>query len=372
VAFFSIVSIALAHIPQFAEGGTTLQGATLVDQPSTSWVYYGTLDTPNEVRYYRLDLRAGDRLHAQLLTPREGPFPGLAVMGPGMPSQGQLPPFVEAPPGAPVTVEQGTADTAEYEPFTPGAYWYPATMDTQVSEDGSYYVAVYGPEQPVGPYGIAIGYEEKYTVPAWLKLPADLLSIYAWDGGWGLALLPGILVLVAGGAIVGWRAVAWRRRTGLGRSPSSWLALAAGIFCLTTSVTVLVQMIRAAGRSGPANEMAVTAFFIVGPAVLGGLLLWLGWRTAGAPGIGMRLGMLVLGLAGFTVLAGYFVGPVLAVAAAAAPPYGRARLGDAVPVGRVVAQDDPGDPAPAGAARATSVPPGDQAPATAHRRPRRP
>jgi hypothetical protein len=327
-------STALAHVPQFAEGGTTLETATAVDQPSTSWVYYGTIQ-PGEARYYRLDLAAGDRLYVQLLTPREGPWPGLAVMGPdlagvvpGSSPQATPPGFVTVPPGSEVIVEpsgdatSGTGDTAEYEPFTPGAYWYPATVDVRVAAPGSYYAAVFS-EAYSGPYGIAVGYEEKYTIPAWIRLPADLLTIYAWDGGWAMALVPAILVLIIGMALVVWRVRARRQKA----SPPNWLALAAGVCCFTTSVTVLAQMLRAAGRSGFDPAIGITVFFILAPAVIGGLLLWLGWRSREVPGIGTRIGFLVLGIAALVLLAGYFVGPALAIVAAAAPPY-RARVSE--------------------------------------------
>ena len=186
------------------------------------------------------------------------------------------------------------------------------------SAAGTYNVVVYG-EKPIGPYAIAVGYEEKYTVLAWIRLPADLLTIYAWDGGWPSALWPGIAVVIVGAGLLVWRARSRRTRRGL----SGWLALAAGIFYLTTSATVLFQMLRAAGRSGLDPAMGVTAFFIIGPAILAALLLWFGWRTPSAPGIGTRVALLVLGIAGFGLLAGYFIGPVLAIAAAAAPPFRR-------------------------------------------------
>ena len=301
-AFFLIAPAASAHVPQFAEGGTSLETATPIDQPATSWVYYGTIGA-GEARYYRLELSAGDRLYVQLLSPREAPFPALAMIvepGPGVPSE---------------SVEPGAA---EYEPFTPGAYWYPTTVDTTVSADGIYYVSVWG-ESYTGPYAVAVGYEERYTIAAWVRLPADLLTIYAWDGGWPSALWPGIAVLIVGGALLIWRARAGRTRWGL----SNWLALAAGVFYLTTSATVLFQMLRAADRSGFDPTMSITAFFIIGPAVLAALLLWLGRRTVSAPGVGTRVALLVIGLAGFGLLAGYFVGPVLAIAAAVAPPYRR-------------------------------------------------
>jgi hypothetical protein len=316
VAFFLMVSTAFAHDPEFAPGGTSLQTATVIEEPAISWVYYGTLDDPQEVRYYQFALKAGQRLYAQLLTPREGPFPGLAVMGPGLISQGGLPPYVEAPAGGAVVVPTNEADRAEYEPFTPGAYWFPVVVDTTVSREGAYYLAVFG-DGYAGPYGVAVGYEEVFTPASWIRLPADLLTIYAWDGGWLMALWPGVTVLVVGAALTAWSVAGRRRKLGL----SGWLMTFAGIFCLATSATVLFQMLRAGTRSGLAPEMVITAFFIAGPAVIGALLLWLGRRDAEAPSVGTRIGALVLGLAAFGLLAGYLVGPVLAIVAAFAPPY---------------------------------------------------
>jgi hypothetical protein len=110
--------------------------------------------------------------------------------------------------------------------------------------------------------------------------------------------------------------------------------------CLATSATVLVQMLIAAERSGPAAGMAVTLLFIVGPAIIGALLLWLGRRTIVPPGIGTRAAMFLLGLAALGLLAGYFAGPALAILAAIVPPYRRIRAAEAVLVGRVVGDKD--------------------------------
>ena len=61
-------------------------------------------------------------------------------------------------------VKQGDLGEAEYEAFTPGAYYYPAEMDMPAPQDGTYYVAVFD-EELAGPFGLAVGYEEKWTLP---------------------------------------------------------------------------------------------------------------------------------------------------------------------------------------------------------------
>lgn len=119
--FLCAAPAVLAHIPRLPGRGATLDTATPVERPSTSWVYYGTMQGENDVWYYRLQMQAGDRIYLQLITPERGDFaPGLALMGPGIESEGTLPASLEAPEGGGVLVRQGErSDEAEYEPFTP-------------------------------------------------------------------------------------------------------------------------------------------------------------------------------------------------------------------------------------------------------------
>jgi hypothetical protein len=322
-----VTSVALAHEPRLPERGATLETATLVDEPATSWVYYGEIEKPGEVWYYRLEFSAGDRIYLQVITPERDAFaPSAALMGPGLVPEGQPPASVQVPDNAHAVVQEGARGEAEYEPFTPGAYFYPAIIDMAAPQDGTYYAAVFAGEAS-GAFGLAVGYEERFTAPGWVRLPADLLVIYAWDGGWAIALAPGIAVLVIGASCLWWR----HRRTKRGRSLSGWLAAAAGLMYLTTAVTILVQLFRAAAVTGIDAAMGVTAGFIVASIVMGALLIWLGWRdrasapagSAPGPTILSRVTLFILCLAGLGLLSGYFLGPALALAAAVAPPYRR-------------------------------------------------
>ena len=333
--FLLTTSVALAHVPRLADRGATLQTATVVDQPSTSWVYYGEIGEPGDVWYYQLELSAGDRIYLQAMTPERDAFtPSVVLMGPGVAPVGRPPASVQVPDGAQAVAKEGPRGEAWYEPFTPGAYFFPATIDTTAPQDGSYYAAVYASEG-TGAFALAVGYRERYTLPAWIRLPADLVRIYAWDGGWAVALAPGIAVLVVGACLVWWR----HRRAKRERSLSGWLAVAAGLMYLTTAATILAQMLRAAALTGPDAAMGVTVVFIVASLVMGSLLIARGWlggtsvpagaapgQTAGAaPGLTVagRLALLVLFLAGLGLLSGYLLGPALALAAALAPPYRR-------------------------------------------------
>jgi hypothetical protein len=310
-----LASAALAHIPRLTERGATLETAIVVEEPAVSWVYYGVIEQPGDAWYYRMDFEAGDRIYLQVISPSQtDPPPSLALMGPGLTPEGQLPPGVEAPPGVPVIVREGTPGEAEYEPFTPGAYYFPAVIDMPAPAGGTYYAAVFNMEE-AGPFGLAIGYLEEYTLPAWVRLPVDLTRIYAWQHGWAVTVVPALVVLAVGASLLACRA------RGRRWSPSAWLAAAAGLFFFASAATVLTQMVLAAGKSGASAAMGVTMAFIVLPAIVGAVLIWLGLSMPAVVPWQRRVVSAVLAVAGLVLLGGFLIGPLLALAAAAAPPW---------------------------------------------------
>ncbi len=318
-SFFALTAAPVsAHVPRLTGQGASLETAIVVEDPAVSSVYYGVIKGPGDVWYYRMDFQSGERIYLQLISPQKsGPPPSLALMGPGLTPEGLLPPRVESPPGAAVIVREGSAGEAEYEPFTPGAYYYPATIDMPAPADGTYYAAVFNRDGS-GPFGLAIGYLEKYTVPAWVRLPLDLTRIYAWQEGWLVTVLPGLVVLLVGGALLVGRG---RRRT---RSAAAWLTLSSALLYFGSAATVLTQMILAAEKSGFSAAMGVTLAFILLPLLMGGVLLWLGLTMAVVTSPGRRVVLVALAAMGVAVLAGFILGPVLALAAALVPPWRRA------------------------------------------------
>jgi hypothetical protein len=309
-------AVAFAHVPRLEEGGQSLADALAVTNTVKSWAIYGHISEPGQARYFKLDLKAGDRLWLQLFTPRATGFlPALAILGPGLQSQGQMPTFLQVPVGDGVVVQSGSAGEAEYEPFTPGAYYFSVKIDTTVPATGSYYVAVFDGDA-TGTFGLAVGYKEEFSAADWLVMPAPLLSIYHWEGqGWPRVLAPLLGVLVVGLALVTLRLRAGRRR--LGRF--GWLAVVAGLFYLGSAAAVLTQMLTAAGKTGLVGEMGITVAFIAIPAVAGAVSVWLGLRTRGAPRIADRIAVLVLAALAVGLFGGYFAGPFVAIVAALSP-----------------------------------------------------
>jgi len=312
-----ILPVASAHVPELPEEGSTLATATVVTDPAKSWALYGELHEAAEPWYFRMELRAGDRLWLQLLTPEEGAFaPSLAVMGPGLAPAVVAPPFVEVSANASVVVVNGTRGEADYEPFTPGAYFFTAELDRKVDVDGTYYVAVFDPSRG-GAFSLAVGYREEFSATEWVGLPFALMRINRWEGeGWAFILGPAVVTVAAGLAFIVIRGMRLGHRYGA----FQWLCVVSGLLSVGTGAGVLVQMLDAAALSGFVASMGITMLFVLLPAVIGAVTVRVGLATKGPPALSDRLGLILLGALSLGLLAGYIVGPVLAFAAGALPP----------------------------------------------------
>lgn len=324
--------VALAHVPQLPSEGETLATATTVEDPAKSWALYGELEGAGHPWYFRMELAAGDRIWLSLLTPEEDDIfaPSLALMGPGLAPEGAVPPFVEVPEDASAVVYNGTRDGAEYEPFTPGAYFHTVEVDEKAPANGTYYVAVYDDTRG-GAFSLAVGYKEEFSFVEWVGLPVQLARINRWEGeGWVLILGPAVATVLGGVALVGWRST----RSGTRPSLFQWLAVLSGLLATGTGVGVLFQMLDAAALSGFVGSMAITMGFVLMPMLFGGLLVRAGLKAGPTPRPPDRLALVVLGALCLGLLAGYLVGPVLAFAAAALPPRLAAMLGSAPAVPR--------------------------------------
>ncbi len=319
--FATVTPPASAHTPLMQNEGGSLVSATIVRDPAKSWAIYGHVDAGGSARYFTMDLRAGDRLLLAVLTPDRGEFaPSLAIMGPGLATRGTLPGFVDVPAGSQVQVVSGERKAAEYEPFTPGAYVFTASADFHVPADGSYCVAVFDAESG-GPFSLAVGYKEGFTFMQWVTLPLAYLSIYRWEGdAWLMVLWPLLAVLLVGLVLIGWSTA----RRGLRLGPARWLGALAGLLCTGSAGIVLFRGVKALSLTGFTSEAAITLVFVVLPVIIGTILLGVALSTriaahGGGNTVGQRVGLAILGLAALGSLAGYVVGPIMAVVAALMP-----------------------------------------------------
>lgn len=319
MAVVLVVPNAIAHAPLGAGSNESLATATRVSDPTKSWAVYADLHEGGEAQYYVFDIAQGQRIHVSLLTTtasEDANFtPGLLLMGPGLPSQGLVPSYVEVPAGANVLAVNGTRPPqATYEAFAPSSFVQLADVAVDAPANGTYYIAVHDPVRG-GNYGLAIGDRESFTLTEWVFSPFSLLSVYEWEH----QTLPVVLLPAAVTATVGLALLVRRHRGGKPLDRIGWIAGVAGLLFVGTGATVLSQMILSLSRSSPDAFVAVTLIFAAVPVALGGLAVRLALRNSGRWTRRSRLYLAILGGGALFAWAGFVVGPVLAIAAAVLP-----------------------------------------------------
>lgn len=323
VILLTMISIATlpaasAHVPTFSDEHTGLDSAVTVEEPTKSWVLYGELHHEEDVSYYKLDLDRGDRLRLVLFSTEQDYILSVVIMGPGITSGGQVPEFIETPNGSGAMVVPGERpDSAEFEPFTPGSYFYFVDYDQEINVSGTYYAAVYSTEGE-GSFGMAVGYRETFSAQEWVRVPLDAIRIHMWEGqNIVVILLPLILTVIAGLVIL----IRLKPRGISLPMDEQWrvIGAVAGLIYLGTGFMMLYQLARAA-TIGPAGAAAVvTLIFIAIPMVLGYIILGISLQPGETLTRRKRLRLILLAVLGLIMWGGLIIGPVLAVIAAFSP-----------------------------------------------------
>jgi hypothetical protein len=310
-----LVPAAYGHVPLLPEGNNNISSAEYISDPSKSWAIYSQLDSGQaEAEYYSFDIQKGDRIYLSLQSssdPEERGFePNMALLGPGLVLDGNLPGYVRPPEGYGfVVVEGNRAEEATYEPFGPSSYYQQASLNISAPESGRYYAAVYS-NQSGGRYSLALGYKEEYSFTDRIVTPIRLVSVYLWEGQglitiitpWLVAALAGIFVILHS-----------TRRT-----PFFTTGTMAGFLFLGTGASVLTQIIFNLTRApvGAGLELGISLFLVLIPVILGVAALRL---ARGEAGILQRSIMAVIGTVGLLAGAGFIIGSLLAIMASVLP-----------------------------------------------------
>jgi hypothetical protein len=202
------------------------------------------------------------------------------------------------------------AAQASYEPFTPASQYELVDLDLIVNASGTYYLAVYSPAES-GPYGLAIGYHEEFSLFEWIRVPIDVINVHRWAGqSWGFILAP-LLGIVA----VGFALLFWQRSKGAPGPQGlfGWLGSTAGLLYLGSGATVLTQMVLALSRAPVTSAVIVTLIFALLPLIAGTAVLRVALRARGKVELRARATMALLGIVGLFIWAGLVVGPALAL-----------------------------------------------------------
>ena len=160
-----------------------------IPDPIVSWAMYEELN--NNVLYYKLDAKKGDKLSASIVIPKleglEDFSPSLAFIAPSftinliselkvLDSTKSFPFPIPDGYDAIVFDYNGKLPSKEsYEPFGQITYWERQEIDLVVPVDGTYYLAVYDSSGDYGKLALAIGYVEDFSA-------IDFMTVlpYAW------------------------------------------------------------------------------------------------------------------------------------------------------------------------------------------------
>lgn len=308
-----------AHASLGAGDNESLATATLVPDPTKSWVIYAELHEGGEAQYYRFDISAGQRIDVMLLKPTSPEYadfmPGFVLIGPGIENRSAAPGFIEVPPNTGVMVVNGSQPSgATYEAFAPSAFYQLAEVGMDALASGTYYVAVFEANRG-GHYGLAIGSRESFTLAEWLMTPFTLLSVYQWEGQSLVVVLLPLVAAVAVGMGMLWR----RQRMGIRMVAISWTASLAGLFFIGGGLTSFTQMLFALTQAPMDGTVGVTLMFAIIPIILGTGTLRLAPRHNGRWALKPRVYLVVIGMIALLLWAGYLIGPILAFVAAGMP-----------------------------------------------------
>jgi hypothetical protein len=315
--FLLLVSAVQAHVPIIPNDNNNLETATNIHDPLKSWAVYGQLGG-EDADYYRFDMEKGQKLHLMLFTPDKNTFtPGLAIMGPGITSQGTIPAFIDIPNGSGVMAVAGKRpDQASYEPFTPARIYERIIIDMNVNADGTYYVAVLEPSAE-GRYGLAVGYQEEFEVFEWIRVPLDVIAIHQWEGqSLGFILAPMLAIIAIGFVFLIWQ----REKRGYApQSMSGWIASVAAFCYLGSGAMMLMQIVIALGHTDLPSSVIITVLLALLPIIAGIAMLYVSMKAMNGGEMKARVTMAILGIVGLFIWAGLLIGPVLAILASFLP-----------------------------------------------------
>ncbi|UCE11349.1 MAG: hypothetical protein JSW61_05295 [Candidatus Thorarchaeota archaeon] len=315
-ALLALTSTAAAHVPIGIGTGDTLDDAVEIPDATKSWVIYSEVHEASEGHYYRFHMHQGERIRFTLMIPNymsdTGFAPGAVLMGPGLVNQGVAPSYVEVANGTGVIVIEGVdPEHAEYEGFTPSTFRVVVDVNIIAPESGEYYLVVHDADMG-GPFGMAIGYVESFTLDEWILVPVNVIGIYLWQGqSLAIVFAPMLATVIVGLWVVATKKNEDLKDGGL----TSWLGLLAGVLFLGSAASFGFQIVYSALQSAASAQILISVLFALIPAILGLMTIRIvldGEAFQKKSGQIKLVGIGILSLFGW---AGLLIGPVLAVAA---------------------------------------------------------
>lgn len=317
IVISSLVGVqnANAHVPLEVGDGESLDTAVFIPEVSKSWVIYNELHDGGDAHYYQFMIGTGERIRLSLFVPpglqRSGFLPGIVLMGPELKSNGNFPDFIETTEETGAQVYLGRLpERATFEPFSPSAFYNLIDVDVLAPETGTYYIAVYEPNQG-GNYGIAIGYVESFTLSEWIFVPVSLISIYQWEGQ-SLAL---IFAPYAFTFVLGFALNQMRRTSRTPLNVPNILGTITGLLFLGSGISFGFQILLKIFIA-PSLASLISIIFTIIPLLLGVATLRLINRDHWQKQTKSLLKLIAIGIIAIFTWTGLYIGPILAIVAA--------------------------------------------------------
>ena len=200
---------AWAHKPIVVDGGpTSLETAYDIDAVDVSQVAYHTRTELQPELWLRFQLKAGQNVDLQMGVPKidrlEEYRPAMALVGPGLPEEVNVPFALPAGMGAIILPTDTTEPVVFNEEFTGTISWQWPRQSEIVPETGSYYLVGYSPLGDDGKFWVAIGTAEQFGLRDILTLPRVLFEVRAFHEttpfggilGWAMVAIAGLLGLL--------------------------------------------------------------------------------------------------------------------------------------------------------------------------------
>jgi hypothetical protein len=296
----------------------SIEDAVQIEDPQRSWAVYEEVSREQRANYFYIEVEEGGRVHVSLFTPEgEDMVPQLILMGPDPRWGDTVPESIDQPLGlGAVHLTSDSMGEAEFEPFTPSVLQQGVEFDDEVQRSGTYYIVVYNLTSE-GKVGISIGYEESWGAIEWLKVTIDVVRIHTWEGQSFIVIMIPFLLTVLLGPI----SIAFIRiKTGRGpEKPVQLMAALASLFYIGTSLNLLYQLLRGISAVGLVPSMLVTAVIVLVPLGMSIYLLTFSSRRKSKYSIEHRLIFALMGSVGLAFWSGFFIGPLILLAAVFMP-----------------------------------------------------
>ncbi|MGM0510972.1 MAG: hypothetical protein ACQESD_07620, partial [Thermoplasmatota archaeon] len=193
----------------------------------------------------------------------------------------------------------------------PAAHYGVVDIDIDVEESGTYYLVIYEPEGQ-GEYGLAIGYEERYGLFEWIRVPIDVIDTHLWEGQDPLLIFSPMIVtfLIGSFSIYKYREEHPMETSSSYRKIHDTLTVGVSFLFIGSGAMIFYQLLYAAVKATPGPGVILTIVFGSVPIILGISILRIVLK-GGKYYLSERIRLMAYCVLGLFFWAGLIVGPIL-------------------------------------------------------------